>query len=136
MCIWGRFSSKRLPRSWPPMTCSTPTGGISPLSLPYVVYSRLMSSVAEQLAARRPKIIGVGTNYRAHAAEMGKPVPDEPLLFFKPHTALLADGAPIIRPTGTWRVDFEGELGVVIGQRCRKVREADAGSVIEGYTIV
>jgi 2-keto-4-pentenoate hydratase/2-oxohepta-3-ene-1,7-dioic acid hydratase in catechol pathway len=95
-----------------------------------------MSSVAEQLQARRPKIIGVGTNYRAHAAEMGKPVPDEPLLFFKPNTALLSDGAPIVRPTGSWRVDFEGELGVVIGKRCRKVREADAMSVIEGYTIV
>jgi 2-keto-4-pentenoate hydratase/2-oxohepta-3-ene-1,7-dioic acid hydratase in catechol pathway len=93
-------------------------------------------SVAEQLLAKRPKIIGVGTNYRAHAVEMGKPIPDEPVLFFKPHTALLSDGAPIVRPRGWQRVDFEGELGVVIGKRCRRVGERDALSVVEGYTIV
>lgn len=97
---------------------------------------RVMDSVAAQLASRRPKIIGVGTNYRAHAVEMGKPIPDEPLLFFKPHTALLADGAAIVRPRGWQRVDFEGELGVVIGKRCRHVKEADALQVVEGYTIV
>jgi len=95
-----------------------------------------MDSVAAQLAARRPKIIGVGTNYRAHALEMGKPLPDEPLLFFKPHTALLADGAPIVRPRGWQRVDFEGELSVVIGRRCRHVAESRALDVVEGYTIV
>jgi 2-keto-4-pentenoate hydratase/2-oxohepta-3-ene-1,7-dioic acid hydratase in catechol pathway len=93
-------------------------------------------SVAEALRARRPKIIGVGTNYRAHAVEMGKPIPDEPVLFFKPVTALLPEGAPIVRPRGYQRVDFEGELGVVIGRTCRRVAAAEALSYVEGYTIV
>jgi 2-keto-4-pentenoate hydratase/2-oxohepta-3-ene-1,7-dioic acid hydratase in catechol pathway len=95
-----------------------------------------MNGFGSQLKQRRPKIIGVGTNYRAHAAEMGKPIPDEPLLFFKPWSALLDDGAPIVRPRGYQRVDFEGELGVVIGKSCRRVRAADALACVEGYTIV
>jgi len=93
-------------------------------------------SLAAQLAAKKPKIIGVGTNYRAHAVEMGKPIPDEPLLFMKPSSALLADGDAIVRPRGYQRVDFEGELGVVIGKRCRKVRAQDALGYVEGYCIV
>ncbi len=85
---------------------------------------------------RPTKILGVGTNYRAHAVEMGKPLPDEPLLFMKPRSALIGDGEAIIRPTGTWRVDFEGELGVVIGKRCRKVAAENALTYVQGYTIV
>lgn len=95
-----------------------------------------MTTLADELATRRPKIIGVGTNYRAHALEMGKPIPDEPVLFMKPASALLADGAPIVRPRGFERVDFEGELGVVIGRRARRVAAADALGYVEGYTIV
>jgi 2-keto-4-pentenoate hydratase/2-oxohepta-3-ene-1,7-dioic acid hydratase in catechol pathway len=95
-----------------------------------------MLNLAEELRARRGKIVGVGTNYRAHAVEMGKPIPEEPVLFMKPHTALLAPGEPIVRPRGYERVDFEGELGVVIGKRCRQVKAADALSVVEGYCIV
>lgn len=95
-----------------------------------------MTTLADELATRRPKIIGVGTNYRAHALEMGKPIPDEPVLFMKPASALLADGAPIVRPRGYQRVDFEGELGVVIGRRARRVAAADALGYVEGYTIV
>jgi 2-keto-4-pentenoate hydratase/2-oxohepta-3-ene-1,7-dioic acid hydratase in catechol pathway len=81
------------------------------------------------------KILGVGTNYRAHAVEMGKPIPDEPLLFMKPPSALIGHGQPIIRPTGTWRVDFEGELAAVIGRRARRVSEKDALDYIFGFTI-
>ena len=95
-----------------------------------------MTTLADELATRRPKIIGVGTNYRAHALEMGKPIPDEPVLFMKPASALLADGAPIVRPRGYERVDFEGELGVVIGRRARRIAEKDALDYVEGYTIV
>jgi 2-keto-4-pentenoate hydratase/2-oxohepta-3-ene-1,7-dioic acid hydratase in catechol pathway len=95
-----------------------------------------MPTLAEELRARRGKIVGVGTNYRAHAVEMGKPIPDEPVLFMKPHTALLSAGEPIVRPKGWERVDFEGELGVVIGKRCRHVKAADALSVVDGYCIV
>jgi 2-keto-4-pentenoate hydratase/2-oxohepta-3-ene-1,7-dioic acid hydratase in catechol pathway len=82
------------------------------------------------------KILGVGTNYRAHALEMGKPLPDEPLLFMKPPSALLPHGASIACPRGFQRVDYEGELGVVIGARTRKVDEAEALTSVFGYTIV
>jgi 2-keto-4-pentenoate hydratase/2-oxohepta-3-ene-1,7-dioic acid hydratase in catechol pathway len=86
---------------------------------------------------QRPgKIIGVGRNYKEHAAELNNVVPDEPLLFFKPATAILAPGQPIVRPRGWQRVDFEGELGVVIGRTCRRVSRADALSYVAGYTIV
>jgi 2-keto-4-pentenoate hydratase/2-oxohepta-3-ene-1,7-dioic acid hydratase in catechol pathway len=82
------------------------------------------------------KIIGVGLNYRAHALEMKKPLPDEPLLFMKPLSALLPSGAPILRPRGWERTDFEGELGVVIGKRARRVTAAQALDYVFGYTIV
>ena len=82
------------------------------------------------------KIICVGRNYRAHAAELDNAVPEEPLLFFKPPTAIVPPGAPIVRPRGWARVDFEGELGVVIGRRCRKVPREAALDCVFGYTIV
>jgi 2-keto-4-pentenoate hydratase/2-oxohepta-3-ene-1,7-dioic acid hydratase in catechol pathway len=82
------------------------------------------------------KIICVGRNYRAHAAELANAVPDEPLLFFKPPTAIIAAGAPIVRPRGWERVDFEGELGVIIGRRCRRVTRETALDYVFGYTIV
>jgi 2-keto-4-pentenoate hydratase/2-oxohepta-3-ene-1,7-dioic acid hydratase in catechol pathway len=81
------------------------------------------------------KIIGVGRNYRAHAKELDNAVPDEPLLFFKPPTAIIGAGAPIVRPRGWQRVDFEGELAVVIGQRCRRVSREHALDYVFGYTI-
>lgn len=82
------------------------------------------------------KIVGVGLNYRAHALEMGKPLPAEPLLFLKPPSALIPTGAPIHRPRGYQRVDFEGELAVVIGRRCRHVSDEEALSHVFGYTIL
>lgn len=82
------------------------------------------------------KIVGVGTNYRAHAVEMGKHLPHEPLLFLKPPSALTAPEAPIVRPPGYERTDFEGELGVVIGRRARHVTAAAALDYVFGYTVV
>jgi 2-keto-4-pentenoate hydratase/2-oxohepta-3-ene-1,7-dioic acid hydratase in catechol pathway len=82
------------------------------------------------------KILGVGTNYRAHAVEMGKPIPDEPLLFMKPPTAVVGPDAPIVRPRGWERVDFEGELGVVIGRTARRVPADKALDYVFGYTVV
>ncbi len=81
-------------------------------------------------------IICIGRNYREHAAEQNAEVPKEPLLFLKPITSLIADGDPIIYPS--WvssHVDHEGELAVVIGRTCRRVREADALEYVLGYTI-
>jgi 2-keto-4-pentenoate hydratase/2-oxohepta-3-ene-1,7-dioic acid hydratase in catechol pathway len=86
---------------------------------------------------QRPgKIVGVGRNYREHAKELDHAVPDEPLLFLKPATAILLPGEPIVRPRGWERVDFEGELGVVIGATCRRVAREQALSFVAGYTIV
>ena len=82
------------------------------------------------------KIIGIGQNYRAHAKEMGKGIPDEPLMFLKPPSAIILDGAPIWRPEGYERVDFEGELGVVIKQRTRGISREDALDAVLGYTCV
>lgn len=78
--------------------------------------------------ARPSKILCVGKNYLAHAAEMGGEVPPEPLLFFKPPSAIVRGGEPIVVPSGVGRVDYEGEIAVVIGRRARKVREEDAWS--------
>ena len=83
------------------------------------------------------KIVCVGRNYREHAAELGHDVPVEPLLFFKPPSALLAPGATIFRPKVSSRTDYEGELGVVIGRRARRLRDdEDVRPYILGYTCV
>jgi len=82
------------------------------------------------------KIIGIGQNYRAHAIEMGKGLPEEPLMFLKPRSALISDGAAIARPAGFERVDYEGELGVVIGTRAARVSKDKALDVVLGYTCV
>lgn len=82
------------------------------------------------------KIVCVGRNYAEHAKELGNEVPQEPLLFLKPPSSLIASGDAIVYPKLSQRVDFEGELGVVIGKRARKVQAADADGYILGYTIV
>jgi 2-keto-4-pentenoate hydratase/2-oxohepta-3-ene-1,7-dioic acid hydratase in catechol pathway len=82
------------------------------------------------------KIVCVGRNYFEHAQEFGNQPPPEPLIFLKPPSSLIADGDSIIYPALSERVDFEGELGVVIGRRARGVREAEALDHVFGYTIV
>jgi 2-keto-4-pentenoate hydratase/2-oxohepta-3-ene-1,7-dioic acid hydratase in catechol pathway len=82
------------------------------------------------------KIIGVGRNYRAHAAELGNEVPAEPLLFLKPPSALLPHGGAIRLPRASSRVDFEGEIGVVIGRTARAVSESSALDHVLGFTCV
>ncbi len=66
---------------------------------------------------RPGKIVCVGRNYRAHAAELGNAVPERPLLFLKPPSAVIGDGEPIVLPAASRRVEHEGEIGVVIGAR-------------------
>lgn len=91
---------------------------------------------AELLPPVRPtKIVCVGRNYREHAAELGSEVPTEPLLFFKPNSALLAPGGVVKRPKISQRVDYEAELCVVIGKRCHLLPEGeDVRPYILGYT--
>ncbi len=82
------------------------------------------------------KIVGVGRNYREHASELGNPVPAEPLIFLKPPSSLVAAGDAIVYPAIASRVDYEGELGVVMGRRARHVRPQEAENCILGYTCV
>ena len=91
---------------------------------------------AKLLPPVRPtKIVCVGRNYREHAAELGSEVPTEPLLFFKPNSALLAPGGVVKRPKISQRVDYEGELCVVIGRKCHLLRDdEDVRPFILGYT--
>ena len=81
---------------------------------------------------RPGKIVCVGRNYRDHAKEMGNEVPAQPLLFLKPATCVIAGGTAIELPADAGRVDFEGEVGVVIGKRLRKASEAEATAAVRG----
>jgi len=86
---------------------------------------------------RPSKIVCVGRNYREHAAELGHEVPKEPLIFFKPTSALLSPRGVVRRPSISERVDHEGELGVVIGKACYQPGEdVDIRQFILGYTCV
>jgi 2-keto-4-pentenoate hydratase/2-oxohepta-3-ene-1,7-dioic acid hydratase in catechol pathway len=93
---------------------------------------------AQLLPPMRPsKIVCVGRNYREHAAELGHEVPQQPLLFFKPPSALLSPGGTVLRPKISQRVDYEGELGVVMGKTCyQPAAEEDVRTYILGYTCV
>jgi 2-keto-4-pentenoate hydratase/2-oxohepta-3-ene-1,7-dioic acid hydratase in catechol pathway len=93
---------------------------------------------AALLAPVRPsKIVCVGRNYREHAAELGHDVPTEPLLFLKATSALLDPGGTVRRPKISERVDYEGELGVVIGKTCyQPAASQDVREFILGYTCV
>ena len=83
------------------------------------------------------KILCVGRNYRDHAAELGNEVPKEPLLFLKPFSSLLPPRGTVVMPSISTRVDFEGELGIVIGRRCHKIGpDEDVRPYIRGYVCV
>lgn len=83
----------------------------------------------------RSKVVGIGKNYAAHAAEMGGEVPSEPLMFLKPNTSVSGPNDPIFYPRQTQELHFEGELAVVIGRICRDVPAEKAADVIHGYTV-
>lgn len=83
----------------------------------------------------RSKVVGIGRNYAAHAAELGNDAPESPLAFLKPNTSVIGPGEPILYPTATSDLHFEGELAVVIGRICKEVPAADAAKVIYGYSV-
>lgn len=96
----------------------------------------LLADEYQLLAPCAPsKVVAVGKNYMKHAAEMGGEVPKEPLLFIKPSTAVTAPNAPIYYPSQSQRVDYEGELALVIGERCVDCTPEQARTKIWGYTI-
>lgn len=80
------------------------------------------------------KIVCIGLNYADHADERDSDLPDRPLLFLKPPNALASHGSDVRLPAGKERIDYEAELGVVIGEQCRNVEESEASDVIAGYT--
>ena len=86
--------------------------------------------------ARPGKIMCVGRNYREHAKEMGNEVPTTPLVFYKPATSVIGPGVPIVLPKDVGRVDFEGEIGVVIGQTLRKATPQQAAGAVRGIVAV
>jgi 2-keto-4-pentenoate hydratase/2-oxohepta-3-ene-1,7-dioic acid hydratase in catechol pathway len=85
---------------------------------------------------RPSKVIAVGLNYRDHAREFHLAVPEEPLIFMKPASALLGHREAIVAPAMSGRVDYEAELGVVIGRTCRRVTREQAREYVLGYTCV
>ena len=83
----------------------------------------------------RSKVVGIGRNYAAHAAELGNEVPSEPLFFLKPNTSVIGPGDPVLYPSQSHEVHYEGELAVVIGRICRDVPAERVADVIHGYTV-
>ncbi|MGA4507666.1 fumarylacetoacetate hydrolase family protein [Propionibacteriaceae bacterium G1746] len=119
-----------------PDTVATLTG--DPLAGP-VNYTGARHSLADaRLLAPvipRSKVVGVGRNYAAHAAELGNEVPQAPLIFFKPNTTVIGPGDSIVRPADSEALHFEGELAVVIGRIGKQVPVERAAELIFGYTI-
>ena len=85
---------------------------------------------------RPAKIIGIGRNYVEHARELANEVPDVPIIFFKPPTSLIGPGDTILLPDVSQRVEFEAEIGVVIGKRIRNADPNAAERAIDGFTCV
>ncbi|MGN0065362.1 MAG: fumarylacetoacetate hydrolase family protein [Nocardioides sp.] len=105
--------------------------GIQPLQTEYAFSDvRLLAPVIP-----RSKVVAIGKNYAAHAAEMNSEVPEQPLMFIKPNTSVVGPGDPILYPSQSSNVHYEGELAVVIGRICRDVPADQATDVIFGYTI-
>jgi 2-keto-4-pentenoate hydratase/2-oxohepta-3-ene-1,7-dioic acid hydratase in catechol pathway len=82
-----------------------------------------------------PKIICLGLNYRDHVSETGGTIPDEPVIFMKPHTAIIGPNEKIVKPSFVEKLDYEAELAVVIGKHAKNVSVSKASTCIFGYTI-
>ena len=83
---------------------------------------------------RPTKIVAVGLNYKDHAAEMQKKLPEEPLIFIKPNSSIIPHLGTIVKPDASKRVDYESELAVVIGKTAKNVKKEEAADYIFGYT--
>jgi 2-keto-4-pentenoate hydratase/2-oxohepta-3-ene-1,7-dioic acid hydratase in catechol pathway len=85
---------------------------------------------------RPSKIVCAGRNYREHAKELGNDVPTVPLIFLKPASTVIASGESIVLPKDAGRIDFEGEIGVVIGRTLKKATSAEAAAAVRGIVAV
>ncbi len=113
-----------LPLEGAPFDGLRPTGG------------RLTRSEVVLLAPVEPsKVLAFGRNYAEHAKERGNEVPETPVVFSKPSTAVVGDGDEVGYPTLTSNLHFEGELAVVIGRRCKRVPREQVAEVVLGYTV-
>jgi len=83
-----------------------------------------------------PKIVCLGLNYRDHAAEQKVALPEEPIIFMKPHTTIIGPNENIVKPSFVRQLDYEAELAVVIGRKAKNVPVSEAKSYIFGYTIL
>jgi len=120
---WFRFARAAADGPTPCRGQPLPPGTVRPLG-----------EVSMLAPVPRPgKIVAVGLNYRDHAAEAGLPVPETPVIFGKFPSAVIGPGQPIVLPAGSRRVDYEGELGVVIGRRVRRVSRQDALGAVLGF---
>ena len=119
-----------------PNTVSVLTG--DPIAMPVQLTGERKELDGVRLLAPvipRSKVVGVGRNYAAHAAELGNEVPATPLTFLKPNTAVIGPNEPIIYPKVSQELSYEGELAVVIGRICREVPMSRVAEVIFGYTV-
>ncbi|RUM89354.1 MAG: hypothetical protein DSZ24_01420 [Thermodesulfatator sp.] len=120
---WGRLSEDRVLG----LPGVTDFGDLPPEGLPLTEVRLLPPTVPT-------KIVAVGLNYRDHAQELGLDIPQEPLIFLKPPSALIGPEDRILLPPGVGRVDYEAELAVVIGKRARRISPEEAREHILGYT--
>ncbi len=97
---------------------------------------RIPAPVRFGLPIRPGKIVAVGRNYAAHVRELGNEIPEEPIIFSKSPTACIADGEAIVVCDRYGRVDYEGELALVIGRRLKNAGTGDAASAVAGYTLL
>ena len=88
------------------------------------------------IRSRPGKIVCVGRNYREHAKELGNEVPKEPLIFLKPPSSVVWQGETIVLPAASTRVEYEGEIGVIVGRNLTRVSETDAASGIRSIAAV
>ena len=121
---WGVIEGELVtPLATPPWDAVRRIGGAMPLA------------TAKLLPPCEPtKIVAVGLNYRAHAAEMGKELPDEPLLFLKAPSSLLPPDGTVALPRQSRRVEHEGELALVIGKTASRVKASEALEYVKGFT--
>lgn len=100
----------------------------------YTGESLPLSHVKLIAPAEPSKIVAIGKNYKAHADEMGEGRPTEPLLFLKPSTCIVGNEDNVVYPAISNRLDYEGELGVIIGKTAHNIKEGESSNYIFGYT--
>ncbi len=121
----GALESDRIVLLEGPLDALRRAGHTPPLPVSDV---RLLAPVAPS------KVIAIGLNYADHAREAGREIPDEPMLFMKPSTAVIGPGAMILYPPQTKNLHFEGELAIVVGRTARNVTEREVRGYVLGYT--